>query len=681
MEQRIIKLAILACVAGSSCAPFNKEVLLFQDDLKGIRRGPLSTDVGAHTEYHYLPEAAPRCNWAVSNDLGWWSIREIDRQRWLCQSGKNDLTYAHPMLITGDGLWEDYRLQARFRPQSKDRPSGIAFRYQNDRCYYFFGVVGDKAVLKMVNHGTGFHLPFEKILAQADLQWQPGDCLTAAIAVKGNTILAQMNDQVRLEAVDSTYPSGKIGLTADAPTWFTDVKVTTTPEGGIRYRAKRAAVDKLEQTLQAANPRPVVWKKIRTDGFGVGRNLRFGDLDNDAVSDVLIGQVLHHGPNDRNSELSCLTAMTLEGRRLWQIGSPDPWKDRLTNDVAFQIHDLDRDGRNEVIYCRNCELIVADGATGQTKYKTPTPDTPGGRPYKGQYNIFPRILGDCLFFCDLRGTGHESDIILKDRYRYVWAFNDRLERLWRAECNTGHYPCAFDVDADGRDELMMGYTMFDDDGKVLWSLDSQLKDHADGVAILRFQPASDPRLLCAASDEGIFFADMQGRIVKHHYIGHVQNPAVANFRDDLPGLETVTVNFWRNQGIIHYFDADGRIYHSFEPTQFGSMCLPINWTGRSEEFYVLNANVDEGGLFDGWGRRVAAFPDDGHPDMCNAVLDITGDCRDEVVVWDSHEIWVYTQDDNPKPGRLYKPQRNPLYNSSNYQATVSIPGWSVQERP
>ncbi len=57
-------------------------------------------------------------------------------------------------------------------------------------------------------------------------------------------------------------------------------------------------------------------------------------------------------------------------------------------------------------------------------------------------------------------------------------------------------------------------------------------------------------------------------------------------------------------------------------------------------------------------------------------MDATGVCRDEVVVWDPYELWVYTQDDNPKQGRLYKPQRNALYNNSNYQATVSLPGWS-----
>jgi hypothetical protein len=33
------------------------------------------------------------------------------------------------------------------------------------------------------------------------------------------------------------------------------------------------------------------------------RNLRFGDLDGDGRLDILVGQVVHHGPSDRHSEL------------------------------------------------------------------------------------------------------------------------------------------------------------------------------------------------------------------------------------------------------------------------------------------------------------------------------------------------------------------------------------------
>jgi len=389
-------------------------------------------------------------------------------------------------------------------------------------------------------------------------------------------------------------------------------------------QAKQIRIDE-EKQLQASNPQLVVWRKLNTRGFGAGRNLRFGDLDNDGQIDVLIGQIVNHGPSDQYSELSCLTAMTFDGKILWQTGTPDPWKVRQTCDVAFQIHDVDNDGKTEVVYTMNRELIMADGATGKILRKQPTPVSP---------QTGERILVDCIFFCDLSGAGHAGDMIIKDRYRNVWVYNKDWKLLWTAACNTGHYPYAIDIDGDGRDEVMIGYTMFSHDGKVLWTKDKDLKDHSDGIAIADLKNEGKLRIFLAASDEGALFLDTDGHILRHLYIGHVQNPAVANFRDDLPGLETVSINFWANQGIIHFYDADGHVYHDFEPNHYGSMCLPLNWTGRSEEYFVHNANVDEGGVYDGWGRKVLQFPDDGHPDMCNAVLDITGDCRDEIVVWD-----------------------------------------------
>ncbi len=667
-------LAVLACTAGQPA----RDTVLLDENFSDLPVGLFSVPVGPHTEYHYLKEAAPKGAWAVTA-FTWepgsqraWQVLDENGSHVMAQTFTNrEMTHTHPMIVSGDSLWRDYDLSVSLAADSLRGQAGVVFRYRNDRCYYFFGLDSGRVLLKAVRHATAFHKPYERILAAVPFAWQAGQYYDFSIRLAGDDISASLAGGPTFSVRDSTFRTGKVALTSDIPTRFRSVKVTCAAEEKSRIDSLKAVETRVLADLQAANPKPVLWKKLSTAGFGVGRNLRFGDLDGDGQVDVLVGQLVHHAwPSDSYSELSCLTALTFDGKVLWQVGHPDPANNHLTNDVAFQVHDLDGDGKNEVVYTMNMELIVADGATGRTKYKAPTPKS------LSPADSFPNILGDCLYFCDLRGKGRDSDIIIKDRYWHLWTLDDHLHELWRGECKTGHYPYAFDMDGDGRDELFMGYSLFDDDGRKLWSLDSLVQDHADGVAVLDFGCGAGPEYFCAASDEGSFRADLEGHITGHNWIGHCQNPAVADFLPEMPGLETVSINFWGNQGIIHFYDCKGQIYRDFEPMQYGSMCLPVNWTGAPGEYFVLNASVAEGGMYDGWGQRVVVFPDDGHPEMCNAVLDLTGDCRDEVVVWDPNEIWVYTQDDNPRSGRLYQPVRNPLYNYSNYQATVSLPHWN-----
>jgi len=672
---------LLALVLIALPAAGKQDVVVLHDDFTAYPSGTWMGTVGAEAEYHYLPQIARVGNWAVSTyrsepeSQRAWRIEEWDGRHVLAMEYDNKWKDMHPMVEAGDPLWRDYKVEAAWSPLVDKGQSGVIFRYRNDRCYYFFGVAGQCAIMKYVKDGDAFREPHEEILAEAPLAWKPGDRLLARVEVAGNQLHASLAD-VSLDATHDAFLAGRIALMADAPARFHEVTVSMC---GDAKAAFDKAVEEREnelRTLRAANPKPVLWKKIRTDGFGVGRNLRFGDLDGDGQKDILVCQPVHHGPKDTASEVSCLTAMTFDGKQLWQVGTPDPWKNHLTNDVAFQIHDIDGDGHNEVIYSRDLELIIAEGATGKMRLKIPTPETPPNT--KKPYNQSPHIFGDSLFFCDLRGQGRAGDIVLKDRYQSFWVYDDHLNLEWKAQCNTGHYPCAADIDNDGKDELAMGYSMFDHDGTLLWSLDKELEDHDDGVAIVTLKPQQDasPIFVCAASDEGMFFTDMKGKTLKHLYLGHVQNPGIADFRPDLPGLEIATVNFWGNQGIIHFYDANGNVYHDFEPFQHGSLCQPVNWTGAPGEYVLLSANVEDGGLFDGWGRCVVKLPADGHPDMCCAALDVTGDCRDELVVWDPYELWVYTQDDSPQSGRLYKPSRSPLYNDSNYRAIVSTPGWS-----
>ncbi len=150
---------------------------------------------------------------------------------------------------------------------------------------------------------------------------------------------------------------------------------------------------------------------------------------------------------------------------------------------------------------------------------------------------------------------------------------------------------------------------------------------------------------------------------------------MGKFRPDLPGLQLMCVNFWKNPGIVTLFDADGNLLAQEEPIHSGSPMLPVNWRGDGQEFVLLSGNAREGGMIDGHLRRVVMFPDDGHPDLTANVANLTGDSRDEVILWDQERVWIYTQDRPFAGKKLYAPIRNPDYNESNYRTVVSRPRW------
>ena len=104
------------------------------------------------------------------------------------------------------------------------------------------------------------------------------------------------------------------------------------------------------------------------------------------------------------------------------------------------------------------------------------------------------------------------------------------------------------------------------------------------------------------------------------------------------------------------------------------LIAPLNWDGNGNELIWMSAHE---GAFDGEGRRVMTLPDDGHPEMCTEVINLTGDERDEIVVWDRHTMYIYTQDGEAKadPRGHYRPFKYPEYNGSNYRGEYCFPNW------
>jgi len=327
------------------------------------------------------------------------------------------------------------------------------------------------------------------------------------------------------------------------------------------------------------------------------------------------------------------------------------------------------------VMVRDFRLQILDGRTGAVKRSVVMPKMPEQdkeRPYELE-------SGDSIAFVNFSGDKGRHEILIKDRYTHFWVYNNQLELLWKGDGQTGHYPYPLELAGSGKDSLFIGYAMWSPEGKQLWSKDKEIRDHADGVMAgnLSADPKAPPRVYASGSDEGFLMFDLDGKILKHIRVGHNQSPSVGKYRMDVPGLQYASVNFWKNPGIVTLFDAEGNILAQEEPIHSGSPMLPVNWRGDGQEFILLSGNAQEGGMIDGHLRRVVMFPDDGHPDLAANVLNLTGDARDEVVLWDQTRVWIYTQDRTFRGKRIYAPLRNPDYNESNYRTNVSFPNWEA----
>lgn len=656
--------------------------VLFRDDFSKFPPGWLSTPVGllnaAIQEYHYLPHrGVPTGEWVnpiVHQDA--WVISDEGGKSYLEHHLVNDRPRQFSgLMITGDPEWSDYTVEVKVKPLSFLEHAGVVFRYATNRHHYQFNLVqGKRAVLRvMLPIETRLRVAEFRELGSVEFPHDTKRYYTLRVENQGPRIRCSVDGKLVLEASDTELLKGCAGVTANSPARFTDFSVTTSDASEKAIRDRIAAREADLEKRRAENPKPKLWKKFETPGWGAGRNVRFGDLDGDGQADMLFAQNIPRVRGDAFDHISCLTAVNLDGKVLWQLGRPDPRNGLLTNDTPFQIHDVDGDGRNEVVLVRDFQLQILDGATGKRKKSTWMPEMAPDlkeRPYE-IHN------GDSIAFLNLSGHKGRHEILVKDRYREFWVFDNDLKLLWKGQGQTGHYPHPFDVDGDGRDEFVIGYALWSHDGRQLWSRDSELHDHADGIAMGNFSsdPNAPPMVYACGSDEGFLLFDREGKLLKHVRIGHAQSPSIAKYRSDVPGLQLLTVNFWRNPGILSLFDAQGNLLKQAEPIHSGSPLLPVNWRGDGEEFAMLSGNVREGGLIDGEFRRVVMFPDDGHPDLAYNVLDLTGDARDEIVLWDTRQVWIYTQDRPFTGKRIYAPVRNPDYNESNYRTTVSLPGW------
>jgi hypothetical protein len=137
-----------------------------------------------------------------------------------------------------------------------------------------FGSKEDIVFLKMVNHGKAFRKPLEKILDKKYHPKKDSSEISVYLELEGNSFCCLVDDVTTLQASDSTFKTGKIGLLANIPTIFYDIDVYATKKEIERIDDEKQLIANKLVHLKSDIPKPVLWRKIRTNGYGTARNIR-----------------------------------------------------------------------------------------------------------------------------------------------------------------------------------------------------------------------------------------------------------------------------------------------------------------------------------------------------------------------------------------------------------------------
>lgn len=451
--------------------------------------------------------------------------------------------------------------------------------------------------------------------------------------------------------------------------------------------------------------------------FG-SEQLRMGDLDGDGGPDFLLAQSEY-----ASRSITCLTALTIEGKVLWQLGTPSLDHGRIYSDLPVQIYDWDDDGENEVLYIRQATylepwtipnlfpnhrtreraaaysgtatMIVLDGKSGQQESAI----------------SLPAAADDCFLFADLTGQGRRADLVVKDRYWNAWGIAHDGRELWHWTGSTGHYPAVADIDDDGMDEVFFGFTLLDQDGKVLFTSDPN-RDwenrhmrigenpdarayrqflstpiHSDANYVVRLQNGQWRLLFgnggphCMLSDGTELWKDIR--------MGEAQHVVAGRFRRDSE-LQVAIIDRTpspqarrdRETAIADFylFDIQGKQLwkQSQAPGDWMIGCTSLNWHGPGSLESILLYGRKSGQpsqLIDGRGVVIAELEMHYKPDrsadepeawkeplgirnyypLC---ADVWGDARDEVIMFGARGLCIYT---NPRPLAIPSQYNETLY--------------------
>jgi hypothetical protein len=578
------------------------------------------------------------------------------------------------VLTRGPEPWRDYAIAVELAVRGP-QPVGVVVRYRSSRDFYAAIFEGGLFKLLRMFEGTA------TVLASVPLP-APRRPLRIALTARGGTLVARASGAT-LRAEDGCLTEGGIGLWAEAACAFGTVTVRA--PAAERARLARAAQQAAARVARARRPWPAMrlLAEVNVRGHAIGRQLRLADLDGDGRAELLFAVPgKHAGRRWSYDKIQRLSALTLDGRVLWERGAFAPNAGPITTELPVQA--ADRGRGMEIVASFGAALELLDPRTGATRRRAETPIPPKMEPYwdelsqywgAGHGDDLPRLIPNSLRLCNLTGRHPFGDILIKDAYHCVWALDGRtLKPRWMHRCNTGHFPYTADLDGAGRDLVILGYSRLDHRGKLVGRL--FLGDHPD--ACFAYRDAHGVRHILHPCGEAGFVDDRDDGKVDVLHLGHVQHLSVADFDPARPGLERIIVTFHGNEGIIVLLDERNRIVRKCERYAAGAVCQPVNWTGDGRELIAFSPRHGDGGIWNEHFDLIVPFPDDRRPGRYLEVHDVLGLGVDQLIVWDEERLHVYGPDRLPPAGRRRYAPRRSWPNTSNYQVNFSLPAWRVR---
>ncbi|MFV0536677.1 MAG: silent information regulator protein Sir2 [Dysgonomonas sp.] len=451
------------------------------------------------------------------------------------------------------------------------------------------------------------------------------------------------------------------------------------------------------------------YKSVKLKNNVIAGKVAIADLNGDGEPDYIIRHphtnVDPGMPGDTIGTTYKIEAYLSDGTYLWtkDLGhgiEPGIWYS------PFVVYDFDGDGKAEVavktagadylknekgrVYGGSEYLSVLNGMTGEEIAKVDWPERNDryGNLIRQNRNQMGVAYLDGKTPCILAARGTYKLMVVD-----AWQLKDgKMEKLWRwdgdeenpvVRSQGAHNMVCGDVDGDGRDEILLGSCMLDDDGTLLWS--SGL-GHSDKAYLTDIDPKREGMEVFLAMepwhDNGFGVCVLDAKTGERvwgigHKTFHVGDGMVADIDPSHPGLEVFASEDRKGGSTDKYLlTAKGEKIASNKDVP---PCRNWVWWDAGsirQTFFGDNNRWGAGSTSDGRSQSIGYWKGNKLTDNIKGDIimtaDVLGDWREEVITALPGELRIYTTN-YPAKNRMITLLQDAVYRSYVIQRSQGYP--------